>query len=68
MPQLNNSVDEREILTWLESVSGDELNGKVLKEALKDGTILCKYVSQLELTRNTQLILEPSITCSRSTG
>ena len=42
MPQLNNSVDEREILTWLESVTGDEFGGKPMKEVLKDGTILCK--------------------------
>ncbi len=42
MPQLTNNVDEREILKWLESVTGDEFATKPLQEALKDGTVLCK--------------------------
>lgn len=42
MPQINNTVDERGLIEWLEGVTGDDLNGAPLKEALKDGTVLCK--------------------------
>ena len=37
-----------EVRAWIESVSGERLKAGDLLEALKDGTILCKYVPSLQ--------------------